>query len=406
MITRRLFQFAGIALVSLFLVPSCASAKPNFAPVVVRSNNTFAFDLYQRLSEENDGNLFFSPFSMSSALAMTYGGARGETADQMREVFHFDLEDEKLHETFGHLVRHLNQSAKRSGAELKVANALWGQEDFEFKKKYRSLLKDDYISPLERVNFRGETEQARGQINRWASDRTNGRIEKLLPRGILNQFTRLVLTNAIYFKASWIHPFEKERTETETFTRADGSEVRVPMMNQTEQMGYMETDDFQMLSMPYEQAKLSMLFFLPKKKGELDEVAAEITEERFLELTGQLTNQRVAVTIPKFKLTTRLSLSDHLRKMGMVNAFDPQEADFTGMSRREDMHLQAVVHKAYVDVDEKGTEAAAATGVVAGVTAMPPGETITFRADHPFLFLIRDRQTDSILFMGRVSDPS
>ncbi|MFW6164516.1 MAG: serpin family protein [Planctomycetota bacterium] len=366
-------------------------------------NNAFACDLYTRLSQQ-EGNLFFSPFSISTALAMTYAGARDETADQMAKTLHFELNQERLHAAMGDLVGVMNEASKQEGAELIVANALWGQEGFKFLDDFLKVNREHYAAGLRQVNF-AQTEQARQTINAWVADQTRNLIPELLPAGVLDAMTRLVLTNAIYFKGKWLHEFKPKRTKDLPFTTADGTEVQTPMMRQTEDAGYAEGKTWQAVSLPYMGRELSMVVVLPKAKDGLAKLEKAFTADFVAGKLARLRRQEVALTLPKFKLESRFSLGKVLAAMGMPLAFDQAKADFSGMTGRSDLYISAVVHKAVVEVNEEGTEAAAATGVVMTLKAMPRPPKV-FKADHPFLFFIRHEPTGSILFLGRVADPT
>ncbi len=368
---------------------------------VVSGNDAFALDLYARLRGQ-EGNLFLSPYSISTALAMTYAGARGETAAQMRDVLHFTLEDERLHRAFRSLIDSTTPG-QDGGYALSVANALWGQEGYEFLPAFLDLTRTNYGAGLRQVDFVGATEAARKTINAWVEEETQEKIRDLLAPGVLTPYTRLVLTNAIYFKGDWASQFKESNTADAPFTLAGGENVQVPMMHQTEDFRYLETDDFQAISLPYVREDLSMVVFLPKETDGLTAFEEQLTPERLSQWLGGLYKREVRVFLPKFTMTSQFSLAEVLSEMGMPDAFT-DAADFSGMSGKRDLFLSAVIHKAFVDVNEEGTEAAAATAVVIAATSVMP-RPVTFRADHPFLFLIRDNRSGSILFMGRVMDP-
>ncbi|GAI76663.1 unnamed protein product, partial [marine sediment metagenome] len=262
----------------------------------------------------------------------------------------------------------------------------------------------NYDGRLSEVDFAGATETARKTINAWVEKKTKDKIKELLKPGVLNRLTRLVLTNAIYFKGNWDSQFEKARTQPAPFTLTDGKKVNVPMMNQTEKFKYTEAESFQALELPYVDNELSMVILLPKETDGLSDFEKTLTAGNLSEWLGKLRKRKVIVSVPKFRMTSQFSLAAVLKSMGMTDAFVPDAADFSGMNGKRDLFISAVIHKAYVEVNEEGTEAAAATGVVIGVTSMPARPPV-FRADHPFLFLIRDNRTGSILFIGRVMNP-
>lgn len=370
--------------------------------VVVRGNNAFALDLYATL-KDLDGNLFFSPYSISTALAMTYAGTRGNTQAQMARVFHFDLDQEDLHPAFRVLINQLNAQGKRRGYQLNIANALWGQKGYRFLKEFLDLTRTNYGAVLNEVDFTSEAarEVARRRINTWVEKQTKGKIKDLIKPGILNELTRLVLTNAIYFKGDWASQFEEEQTKLSPFTVRVDKKIDVPMMCQSGDFKFMEEAGFQMLELPYVENELSMVVLLPKKMDGLAELEDSLTADNLKEWLGSLREQRVNVYLPKFKITSEFRLDKTLKSMGMTDAFSP-EADFSGMTGDTDLFISAVLHKAFVDVNEEGTEAAAATGVVMEMCVSP---VLFFRADHPFIFLIRDTRSGSILFLGRLMNP-
>jgi len=366
-------------------------------------NNQFAFDLYGRLAGEQDGNLFFSPYSVSTALAMTYAGARGNTEAEMADTLHFTLSQDRLHPAFGSIISDLNDS-QREGYQLNVANRLWGQQGYGFLAEYLDVTRQHYGAELAQLDFIGETEQSRLTINHWVEEQTQQKITNLIPSGALSPWTRLVLTNAIYFKGDWKYQFAPELTQGASFQAAPGEQLSVQMMHQQRRLNYAALPTFQMLEMPYTGEDLSMLALLPNEPDGLAELESWLTAERLDQSIDQLFASTVSVFLPKFEMTSQFGLTPVLASMGMPEAFNAGAADFSGMSGERDLFISSVIHKAFVEVNEEGTEAAAATGVVVGTTSVPPLPEL-FRADHPFLFLIRDNRTESILFLGRVTHP-
>lgn len=368
-------------------------------------NTTFALALYRRLSA-GPGNLFFSPHSVSSALAMTYAGARGETAAQMADALRFTLPEARLHAAFNAL--DLALASREKGAEgqdgggfrLHIAHAIWGQIGAPIERAFLDVLAQSYGAGLHVVDFVNAPEAARGIINDWVERRTEERIRDILPDGAIGPSTRLVLTNAIYFKAAWQFPFKEERTAPGDFTLADGSTVSVPMMTGGARVRYGEGDGYQALEMPYEGGELSMLLVLPSALGELE---AALDRARLDDVLDSLGERSVSITLPRFRIESTFDLRPPLSDLGMPIAFS-DNADFSGIDGRGGLSISDVIHKAFVSVDEAGTEAAAATAVVIGETAAPVPATIRF--DRPFLFFIRDHATGAILFIGRVADPS
>ncbi|MDI6768968.1 MAG: serpin family protein [Anaerolineales bacterium] len=374
-------------------------------------NNAFAFDMYQAVRPA-DGNLFYSPYSISLALAMTYAGARGETAIQMAETLHYTLPADHLHPAFNALDLDLAQRPEQASGvsekqrfELNIVNSLWGQKDWPFLPGFLDTLALNYGAGMRLVDYQTTPEPARKAINDWVSDETKGRIEDLIPSGVIDRLTRLVLVNAIYFKASWDYPFEESLTEDGQFKLLDGSQVSVPLMSldTPERLGYVDGEGFQAVSLPYKGGLAEMVILLPDE-GQFEAFEAALTAERFAGILSGIKTQSVNLTMPKFSFTRDLSLNEVLAGMGMSDAFDPDRADFSGIDGSRDLYIQAALHKAFIAVDEAGTEAAAATTIIIGLTSMPISE-INIRIDRPFIFLIRDISTGSILFLGRVVNP-
>lgn len=376
---------------------------------LVEGNSAFAFELYQELRSE-EGNLFYSPHSISLALAMTYAGARGETAQQMADTLRFLLEQEKLHAAFNWLDAEL--ASRGEGAEgkdgeefrLNIVNAIWGQENYEFLADFLDVLAENYGAGLRIVDFKNETEQARLGINRWIGDQTEGRIRDLIPRGAINELTRLVLTNAIYFNAAWEHSFERRMTSNGPFYLLDGGQVTVRMMRQTESFGYIEGEGYQAVELLYDGRESSMVILLPET-GKFEDFEKGLEAQKLSDIMSDLQHTGVALTMPRFEFESGFSLKDALVGMGMPDAFAWQQADFSGMTGDLDLFITDVLHKAFVSVDEAGTEAAAATGAVMAPTAGPSEPEVEVTIDRPFVFLIRDIETGAVLFVGRVLDP-
>jgi serpin B len=374
---------------------------------IVASNTEFATDLYGQLRTQ-EGNLFFSPYSISTALAMTYGGARGETAKQMARTLHFDLPEGELAPAFGEMESGLNAVQSKGQVRLAVANSLWPQAGYKFRQDYLDLCEKYYDASIQPMDYAGNTEGARQTINEWVEGKTMDKIVDLLKPGTLDRTTSLVLVNAIYFKGNWIHKFQPAATQDAPFDVSPDATVTAPLMRQTDDFGYAEFPDLQVLELPYLGNDVSMVVLLPRTVDGIGKLEAQLTAPNLAEWTTGLENQKVEVFLPKFKATSEFSLGGTLAEMGMPDAFVYLKADFSGMDGTDNLFISEVVHKAYVDVDEQGTEAAAATGVVmvAGAIARPMAPIPVFRADHPFLFLIRDNQTGSVLFLGRIMDPT
>jgi serpin B len=364
------------------------------------ANNAFALDLYGRL-QATEGNLFYSPYSVTSALAMTYAGARGQTASEMAEVLHFTLPPGRLHPACADLKLQIETGEPDNSCQFSVANALWAQQGLPILDEFRELTQDHYGAGLRELDFLAATEQARQTINAWVEQQTRNKIRELLKRGDVGPATGLVLTNAIYFKGLWQAQFDPTQTQEAPFTIEPDRQVQVPMMQQSAEFAIGHGEGVQLLELPYVDEDLAMVVLLPREQDGLPLLERSLTAENLDKWLSTLRQRKVLVYLPRFELTERFDLSELLRAMGMPAAFSGR-ADFSGITGTRDLFISKVLHKAFVSVDEEGTEAAAATGVVMKRTALPP----TFRADHPFLFLIRHRPTGAILFIGRVIDPT
>jgi serpin B len=385
------------------------AVAPSDLAELVQGNNAFALDLYSYLiAEADEPNLFLSPYSISAALAMVYAGARGETEQEMAGTLHLTLPQDRLHPAFNGLdlvlaSRGEGASGKDGeGFQLNIVNAIWGQSGYEFMQPFLDTLAENYGAGLRLLDF-ADAEASRQTINDWVSDQTKDRIQDLIPRGVIDQLTRLVLTNAIYFNAMWAEPFEARDTKDGTFYLLDGSPVTVPMMWNSTAYGYARGDGYQAIELPYDGQELSMVILLPDE-GTFQAFEGSLDGDGLAAILESLRKQPIDLTMPKFKIESGFSLSGALTALGMPDAFSAS-ADFSGMDGKRDLFIKEVIHKAFVVVDEEGTEAAAATGAVMGLLAMPPAPT-EVTVDHPFLFLIRDVETGAILFVGRVLDPA
>lgn len=375
---------------------------------LVDGNNAFAFDLYQVLKKE-DGNLFYSPYSISEALAMTWGGARGTTETAMKNTLSFTLPQDRLHPTFNSLDLQLKQRGQDAqgkddkGFRLNVVNAIWGQKDYTFLPAYLDLLAQNYGAGLRTLDFIGDTEPSRVTINDWVAEQTEQRIKDLLPQGSITNLTRLVLTNAVYFNAAWLHPFNEGATSDGTFNLLGGGTVTVPMMRETDSFGYAEGADYEAVSLPYDGNELSMVVLLPQP-GKFTAFEDALDATAVKGIIDKISGQSVALTMPRFEYSSQFGLKGALSTLGMGEAFTPA-ADLSGMNGERDLFIHDVLHKAFVSVDEEGTEAAAATGVIVGTTSAP-ASPVEVKIDRPFIYLIRDNATGSIIFVGRVLDPT
>lgn len=370
---------------------------------LVASNTAFALSLYQQLAT-NSGNLFFSPYSISTCLAMTYAGARGNTETQMSQVLRFSKDQKRLHSSFRELQRQLNDAEKQKCIQLDIANALWAQKGEPFLPAFLKTARNDYQANVNQADFKTEADAAAREINGWVAQKTRNKIQDILAPGAVDSATRLVLANAIYFKGSWASCFEKAATSREPFHVSENTQADAPLMLQIAEAGYAERNNVQALELFYTGDKLSMVILLPRQIGGLGQLEQQLSPVFLDGLLAQMKKQKVQVFLPRFKLESDFKLNDTLAKMGMPDAFN-QEADFSGLNGIRDLFIGGVFHKAWVEVNEEGTEAAAATVVyeTLGVEENPPEPV--FRADHPFIFLIRDTRSGSLLFVGSLADP-
>ena len=383
------------------------AAQPSPTQALVEGNTAFACDLYAQL-RSSPGNLFFSPYSISTALAMTYAGARGDTEAQMAQVLHFEKSQQGLHSTFGALQRQFSQANKQKGIELSIANALWAQKGHPFLPAFLKIGQGEYQASLKLADFMTGAEPARSEINGWVARQTKDKIKDILPPNSLDSSTRLVLADAIYFKGAWAQPFSKAETSPQPFHLTATRQADVPLMQHLDTVKYMENDSFQAVELPYVGAELSLVVLLPQQIDGCGQLEGQLSPAFLSGCLGAMKSQKVELFLPRFKMESDFKLKDTLDKMGMSAAFGPQ-ADFSGMDGTRNLYISAVFHKAWVDVNEAGTEAAAATVVTVKLKSMPmgpPEPPPVFRADHPFIFCIRDTHSGSLLFLGRLADPT
>jgi serpin B len=385
---------------------------------LVAGNNDFVFDLYRTLSS-TEGNLFFSPYSISSALSMAYAGARGETEEQMANTLRYRLPQESLHPAFNALDIQLNQrdDEEDNGFQLNIVNAIWGQKDYSFLQSYLDLLAENYGAGLRITDFAEEPEESRITINDWVSQQTEDKINDLIPLGMINNATRLVLTNAIYFDAEWEDPFDNRKTYDGTFYLLNGDNVTVPMMTRKGGYGYVGSpfsvdkqkrtaaytggeEGYLAVELPYKGGEISMLIIMPNP-GRFNEIESILDADMVNDIVSNIRGESMLLWLPKFDFESGFNLKDSLIELGMIDAFT--DADFSGMAGKRDLFISDVIHKAFVSVDEQGTEAAAATAVVMEMLSGPPP---SLTLNHPFIFMIRDIPTNTILFIGRVMNPA
>ncbi len=412
-IVARPANFCCLVLVFIMVSGGCSAAAYmmiNDRPAAINddvkqaavSSNRFGNQLARNLFD-NGRNLFFSPASINTALSMAWRGAEAETADEIKSSLQIELPEGQHHAAIGEMIRVLNAQGK--GFELRLANRLWGQTGFNFRQDFLEALQQDYRAPLALADFRGETEKSRQQINQWVALQTNQRIKDLFKPGILDPDTRLVLVNAIYFKAKWKSAFKKELTQNQSF-RIDASQsVQVPMMQHTGRLMYGETDHGRLVRIPYENPELTMTVVLSKTFGQLKQLESDWLDPDSQIMNVMSSSREVTLQLPRFKIESEFRLDDALRSLGIQRAFQ-SSAQFGRISSEEPLQISAVVHKAFIDVNEEGTEAAAATGIAIRATAAPIDDSpVEFIVDQPFLFFIRHEPSGAVLFAGRVVNP-
>jgi serpin B len=378
---------------------------------LAQGNSAFAVDLYHKLGEE-PGNFFYSPYSISAAFAMAYAGAKGETARQMAETLHFTLSQEQLHPAFNALAQELasrtdlgGQAGDAKGFRFNVVNDLWGQKNYAFLPEYLDLLAQNYGAGMRPVDFIQDPEAARKIINDYIAEKTERRITDLIPQGAIDPLTRLVLTNAIYFNAAWTYPFDENLTAEKPFTLLDGKQINVPTMAMSgiKYLNYADGDGYQAVALPYEGGKLSMLILVPDA-GNFTAFEGRLEAGAFGRILSEMQQVSVRVSMPKFQIDSDFLLSKPLSTLGIKDAFVAGTADFSGIDGKQKyLYISEAIHKAFVKVDENGTEAAAATAVMMPAAGMPQ-EPVNLTIDRPFIFMIRDEPTGSILFTGRLVD--
>ena len=400
---KKITLFVTLYAALIFALPLHAEEAGN---KLAGSNNDFAFDLYAKLAAK-DGNIFVSPYSISAAMAMLFEGARGETAKEIASTMHFSSDVNERRAAWERSISELNK--KNKFYELSVANALWTQKNYAFLKEFTDAVLKFYQGSARDVDYSKQSE-ACATINGWVESHTNGKIKNLVPCDALKDATRLVITNAVYFKGKWEKPFDKKFTLPEDFTASDSKKISVPMMSLTGEdarFRYAETDGTQAIELPYEGGELSMLLLLPTN-GDLAALERKLDSKRLAQIKSSLLAQQVELYIPHFKLETSYpSLGGTLHELGINDAFVYPKADFSGMTGNNELYVSAILHKAYVEVNEEGTEAAAATAITMMAGAIAVRQKIpVFKADHPFLFFIQEEKSGAILFMGRLAHPN
>jgi serpin B len=376
---------------------------------LVDGNNAFAFDLYRSI-RTGQGNEVFSPYSISIALAMTYAGARNETGSQMAGALHFTIPQERLHPAFDKLdlsLTQVNKSTSQSGQplQLNIVNSLWAEQTYSFLQSFLDLLASNYGAGLQLVDFVNQPEAVRGQINQEVSDQTHQKIKDLIPEGAIDPLTRLVLVNAIYFKGDWEEKFDSNDTSDGAFHVLDGSVTQVKMMSHKfPSAPYTSGDGYKAVELSYSGGSAVMDILVPDE-GKFNDFEGQLNIDKFNNILAGLQPTTLDLELPKFSFSSNSDLGGQLSTLGMTDAFDPNKADFSGMTGNRDLFIGKVLHKAFVAVDEKGTEAAAATAVTLGATSILE-QNVHLIIDRPFIFVIRDLSSRQILFLGRVVDPS
>jgi serine protease inhibitor len=409
-----LVVFLAETSISVLLAAPRAFTPSADATAMVSANNAFAIDLYQGLKTQ-PGNLFFSPYSISSALAMTYAGARGQTENEMARVLHFDSGQTNVPSGFRALADRINDLQRWNRIKLVTANSLWCQKDYLFTKAFLNVVKQDYHADARLVDFTTAPEAVRNDINSWVDQNTDGKITDLIEAGQIKPLTRLILCNAIYFKGKWQTQFKTSDTRPAPFYVSSNETVTVPMMSLEAHFKSATSDDnsLKILEMPYIGGDLSMVILLPasnpgwgdKDQPTLSDVEEKLTPENLRVWLAELDHageRKIRISLPRFTTTQSFNLSEQLKTMGMSSAFDHNGADFSGMDGTRELYISDVLHKAFVEVNEEGTEAAAATSVIIMARSIPE----QFMVDHPFIFLIRDNGSGAILFLGRIVDPT
>ncbi len=395
---------AAVLFATSVLLPIPGLAESADLETLGKGGTAFTMNLYRQLATKEKGNIFFSPYSISLALAMAYGGARGETATEMARVLGFTLPPDRLHPALAELSQHLEKVGNEAGQTFSVANAAWLNTSLKVQPEYLKLIGDYYSNELRQLDFCKAT-RAQKTINDWVAQKTRDHIKDLIPDGVLTCDTMLVLTNAVYFLGEWADKFDLKQTKPGPFWQTPDKKIEAPFMYRMGDYSYNEAEGWQVLELPYREKHLSMLVLLPNTKGALTQEEKGLNPEKLANLIRDLKPHKVEVTFPRFEVKASYGLNGYLKSLGMVTAFEPQ-ADFERITTQHKLWIDLVIHKAWVKVEEKGTEAAAATGVVMTKTAAPvPKPIVVFKADHPFLFFIRDRETGFILFWGRLSNP-
>jgi serpin B len=368
--------------------------------LAVNSVNKFSFDLYKFLTNEADDNLFYSPLSISISMAMAYTGSNNNTKKEIANVFYFPLNQEDLHSSFSNLMEKLSTKKEY---DLYIANAIWIQKNLDLLPEFINIMKRYYKLSFQEVDYIRNYEQVRKEINNWIYNQTKQKIKDLLKPGDISTLTRLVITNAIYFKSNWKYKFDKDKTSQEDFHLLNGKITKVNMMYQNNSFNYFEDSNIKFLELPYKNEEISMYVILPKDIKKINQIENELNQNKLDYFIRNCVKQRVSVYLPRFRFEKRIVLNDVLKKMGVIDAFDENKADFSKINGKKEFFISKVIHKGFIEVNEEGSEAAAATSIVITETSAP--QEIVFKADRPFIFIIYHNKTGCILFMGKLLKP-
>jgi serpin B len=405
---RLIFGAHRLILMLILIFPAMAPAmdSPTNGKTLAQNNTVFAIDLYKKLCSK-PGNIFISPYSASAALAMTCAGARGDTEKQMIETLRFSVEPKSIQPAFESLRSILDKLKGKGGVSLNVANSLWPQKGYDIYPEYKDLLKTYYAASIISLDYKSQLGEAIKRINEWVEERTQGRIKDIITPDAINPNTKMVLTNAIYFKGYWEQGFDPDLTEKSNFFISSDNSIETQMMKHTGMFKYADIESLQILEMPYAGNELSMIVALPKATYGIDQLEKELSSEKLSIWKAKMVSTKVLADFPKFEMSSSFDLSDELVSMGMIDAFNSRNANFNGIAvgNNDPLYLSSVIHKAFIEVNEQGTQASAATSIMApdGIS-FNDAQIPTFRADHPFIFIIQENQTGSVLFIGRVSE--
>jgi len=394
-VTMKTLNFIAI----LFLFASSIHAQE--ISEQVKNNNSFTFELFNYL--DNNENLFLSPFSVSSALAMTYEGAKGKTRTEMSKVLHFPQENLKVNKDFSEIINKTQSSRSSKHYTFNIANSLWAQQDFNFLHSYFETIKKYYHAPIQMVDYKdaGNLEKVRLGINKWVESKTNNKIKDLIGTGDLDDETKLVLVNAVYFLSEWQKAFKKESTKKDIFYSFN-EKVEKDFMRTSSRMKYLKSEKCQMLEVPYKNNKASMIIVMPNENQNFNEFKKSFNSETLSSSLKKASYENIRLILPKFKIEFKTDLSKTLSNVGMKRAFTGR-ADFSGMTCKKNLRIDKIIHQTFINIDEAGTEAAAATAVVMKrITSVGPSKKTEFKANRPFMFVIRENSTGSILFIGQL----